>query len=137
VNIYYCYLHKVEPTHSDTPTRTLWRSCMEMKTKISSLFCYCCGGNCPSKLYLHVSILCFMFMFRTIPSLGFFSLFRLRVPHCNSALVTSGLFFPFRQYYNQCCSCHAMQQDGILPGRSNRQQSPAGPVNIRRNMRRL
>jgi len=36
----------------------------------------------------------------------------------------------------QCCSCHAMQVDGVLPGRSNRQQSPAGPVNMRRNMRR-
>jgi len=37
----------------------------------------------------------------------------------------------------QCCSCHATQVDGVLPGRSNRQQSPAGPVNMRRNMRRL
>jgi len=37
----------------------------------------------------------------------------------------------------QCCSCHATQQDGVLPGRSNRQQSPAGPVNMRHNMRRL
>jgi len=36
----------------------------------------------------------------------------------------------------QCCSCHATQVDGVLPGRSNRQQSPAGPVNIRRIMRR-
>jgi len=37
---------------------------------------------------------------------------------------------------NQCFSCHATQVDGVLPGRSNRQQSPAGPVNMRRNMRR-
>jgi len=37
----------------------------------------------------------------------------------------------------QCCSCHATQQDGVLPGRSNRQQSSAGPGNMRRNMRRL
>jgi len=37
---------------------------------------------------------------------------------------------------NQCCSCHATPVDGVLPGRSNRQQSPAGPVNIRHNMRR-
>jgi len=36
----------------------------------------------------------------------------------------------------QCRSCHATPQDGVLPGRSNRQQSPAGPVNMRRNMRR-
>jgi len=44
---------------------------------------------------------------------------------------------PTKQYYSQCCSCHAnaIQQDGILPGRSNRQQSPSGPVNMRRNMR--
>jgi len=39
--------------------------------------------------------------------------------------------------YNQCCSCHATRQDGVLPGRSNRQQSPAGPVNMRRNTRCL
>jgi len=38
--------------------------------------------------------------------------------------------------YMQCCSCHATQVDGILPGRSNRQQSPAEPVNMRHNMRR-
>jgi len=37
---------------------------------------------------------------------------------------------------NQCCSCHTTQVDGVLPGRSNRQQSPAGPDNMRRNMRR-
>jgi len=35
----------------------------------------------------------------------------------------------------QCCSCHATQQDGVLPCRPNRQQSPAEPVNVRRNMR--
>jgi len=34
------------------------------------------------------------------------------------------------------CSCHATQVDGVLPGRSNRQQSPDGPINMRRNMRR-
>jgi len=33
----------------------------------------------------------------------------------------------------QCCSCHATQVDGVLPGRSNRQQSPAGPVNMSRS----
>jgi len=37
----------------------------------------------------------------------------------------------------QCCSWHVTQQDGVLPGRSNRQHSPAGPVNMRRNMRCL
>jgi len=37
----------------------------------------------------------------------------------------------------QCCSCHATQQDGVLPDRFKRQQSPAGPVNMRRNMRCL
>jgi len=37
----------------------------------------------------------------------------------------------------QCCSCHATQQDGDLPGRSNSQQNAAGPVNMRCNMRRL
>jgi len=37
----------------------------------------------------------------------------------------------------QCCSCHATQVHGVLPGRSNCQQSPAGPVNMRRNMRRV
>jgi len=31
------------------------------------------------------------------------------------------------------CCCHATQQDGVLPGRSNRQQSPAGPVSMRRS----
>jgi len=35
------------------------------------------------------------------------------------------------------CSCHATLQNGVLPGRSNRQLRPAGPVNIRRKMRRL
>jgi len=35
--------------------------------------------------------------------------------------------------YTQYCSCHATQQDGVLPGRSNRQQSPAGPVNMSRS----
>jgi len=44
---------------------------------------------------------------------------------------------PPQEVYTQCCSCHATQQDGVLPGRSNRQQSPAGPVNMKRNMRRL
>jgi len=39
-------------------------------------------------------------------------------------------------YAIQCCSCHATPQDGVLPGRSNRLQSPAGPVNMRLNMRR-
>jgi len=39
--------------------------------------------------------------------------------------------------WRQCCSCHAARQDCVLPGRSNRQQSPAGPVNMRRNIRRL
>jgi len=32
---------------------------------------------------------------------------------------------------HQCCSCHAARQDGVLLGRSNCQQSPAGPVNMR------
>jgi len=43
------------------------------------------------------------------------------------------------QFGLQCCiySCHATRQDGVLPGRSNRQQSPAGPVNMRRNVRRM
>jgi len=44
---------------------------------------------------------------------------------------------PRPRRFTQCCSCHATQQDGILLGRSIRQQSPAGPVNMRRNMRRL
>jgi len=37
---------------------------------------------------------------------------------------------------SECRSCHATQVDGVLPGRSNRQRSRAGPVNMRRNMRR-
>jgi len=43
---------------------------------------------------------------------------------------------PLGFVYTQFCSFHATQVDGVLPGRSNRQQSPAGPVNMRRNMRR-
>jgi len=35
--------------------------------------------------------------------------------------------------YGQCCRCHATQQDGIPPSRSNRQRGPAGPVNMRRS----
>jgi len=37
----------------------------------------------------------------------------------------------------QCCSCHATRPDAVLPGRSDSQQNPAGPVSMRRNMRRL
>jgi len=40
------------------------------------------------------------------------------------------------KHFLQCCNCHVKQVDGVLPGRSNRQQSPAGPVNMRCNMRR-
>jgi len=46
------------------------------------------------------------------------------------------LLYSMKLGFMQCCSCHATQVDGVLPGRSNRQQSPAGPVNMRRNMRR-
>jgi len=47
-------------------------------------------------------------------------------------------FTPLRSLptFTQCCSCHVTQVDGVLLGRSNRQQSPAGPVNMKRNMRR-
>jgi len=33
----------------------------------------------------------------------------------------------------QCCSCHATQQDGVLPGWFNRHQSLAGTVSMRRS----
>jgi len=35
--------------------------------------------------------------------------------------------------YMQCCRCHATGQDGVLPVWSNRQQSPAWPVYMRRS----
>jgi len=56
--------------------------------------------------------------------------------YCGSLFRRTLLLWLVVQRY-QCCSCHATQQDGVLPGRLNRQQSPAGPVNTKRNMRRL
>jgi len=39
-------------------------------------------------------------------------------------------------WWLKCCSWHATHVDGVLPDQSNRQLSPAGPVNMRRIMRR-